>query len=636
VEGQLSHYCIRLHEFLGQGACKISIITSALLATVSLLYVFVLGSHLHLTVYYFLTRFTYIISFDDHIVSRYFDSVIIGLLTIVWFILSLNRKLTRIFSTSIFGILLAIAVIANLAGLLSLMELATLPVIILLLLGNVKRESRTKKIIKHFQLSLTLNYLVIIVVILGLYSITISLSVIVFAQSFSVENVFTSKRIPLDNYGYEIFILFSSLSPLLLIVTFFSLPLKYLGKALFQRISKLHEKNWLRSYDLSQEKLRRRKSRTTILLILVLLSISLAIIPQLPTVNKDNQQIGSDSESYAEWITHLRHTNTVQDFIKTAFTDLMRGDRPLSLIILFLTTAVIDAPILDSIEYMPMILGPALVLIIYFFTRELTSNDTSSLFAASLTALGYFQVSMGIYAGFYANWIALLLGYSSLIFLFRFLRTSRKMSLSIFFVLLLATLLSHSYTWTIITIVISIFLIASLLLKLYPRGNTILLLLMVVSTVVIDVTKTLMLESLRTAGGIKNTISLAQSRITLKEFSHVWETLVDATQHHFGGIFSNFMILGLVIYWLMRSNLRTHYNMFIAVFLIIGIPPLFLGDWIVQSRVFYNIPFQVPAAIALTYISRQANAYKILPPIYVWLIAISVWTVSNFYEVTPW
>jgi hypothetical protein len=67
----------------------------------------------------------------------------------------------------------------------------------------------------------------------------------------------------------------------------------------------------------------------------------------------------------------------------------------------------------------------------------------------------------------------------------------------------------------------------------------------------------------------------------------------------------------------------------------IGIPSLFLGDWIVQSRVFYNIPFQIPAAIALTYLSTQRYALRLFAPIYVWLVAISLWTVSNFYEVLP-
>jgi hypothetical protein len=465
----------------------------------------------------------------------------------------------------------------------------------------------------------------------------ISLSVILGSQNFSVENIFKSKRISVDNYGYEVFILLSTLSPLLLIVIFFCFPTQLLIRTIFARIPRPNRKWWLLSDEqLTQpEKSRSKKSRILYLSLFVLLSISLALIPQLSTVNKENQQIGSDSEAYAEWITQLRQAENLQDFLKISFVDILQGDRPLTLFFLFLLTTIIEAPVLDTVEYLPIILGPALVLVVYFLTRELTSNETASLFAASLTGLGYFQVSMGIYAGFYANWIALLIGYLSLVFFFRFLRTSNKESLSIFFVLLVSVLFSHAYTWAVITIVMSIFLIILLLLKSYPRGNIILLLLAVMSSVIFDVIKTTMLESFGSAGGVKLVLVLAQSSIGLKELGLVWDTLVDATQHHYGGILCNFIVLILIIYWLVRSNLRTDFNMFIIVFLMIGIPPLFLGDWVIQSRVFYNIPFQIPAALALTYISGPKNALKILPPIYVWLIAISIWTVSNFYKVTP-
>ena len=371
-------------------------------------------------------------------------------------------------------------------------------------------------------------------------------------------------------------------------------------------------------------------------MLLVLFSISLALIPQLSAVNRDNQQIGSDSAAYEEWITSLRQSTTLQKFFDTALSQLgLQGDRPLALIFLFLLTSVIDAPVLDTIEYLPVILGPALVLVVYFLTRELTLNETASLFAASLTGLGYFQVSMGIYAGFYANWIALLFGYTSLIFFFRFLRKSTKISPLIFFILLLATLFSHALTWSILSIVMGIFLIVSLVCNTYPRKKIILLSVLIASTIVIDVVKTISLEPIGSAGGVELTLELAQAKIGLKDLGSVWSILVDATQEHFGGIFCNIIVLGLVIYWSIRSNLRTDYNMFIVVFLMIGIPSLLLGDWIVQSRVFYNIPFQIPAAIALTYLSAQKNAAKILVPIYVWLVAISLWTVSNFYEVLP-
>ena len=448
--------------------------------------------------------------------------------------------------------------------------------------------------------------------------------------------IFISQNIPVDNYGYDVFIFFSSFSPFLLIVIFFCFPAKLLMKNIFIRMLELDRKWWLQNCELSLsvEEPRKKRSRKTSLFYLsffVIFSISLALIPHLSTLNKDNQQIGSDSETYVEWMTQLQQSKNLQDFLKSAFIDLIAGDRPLTLIFLFLLTTIINAPMLDTIEYLPVILGPALVLVIYFLTRELTSNETASMFAAFLTGLGYFQISVGIYAGFYANWIALLVGYSSLIFFFRFLRTSSKISLSLFFALLVATLFSHAYTWSVIIIVMTIFLGVSFLLNSYPRKRTIVLLLVVLSSVGVDVVKTTMVESFGSKGGVKLVLDIAQSKVGLKALGLVWDTLIDATQLHYGGIFCNFIVLALVIYWLIRSNLRIHFNMFITVFLMIGIPPLFFGDWIVQSRVFYNIPFQIPAAIALTYISRHENAIKILIPIYVWLIAMSIWTVSNFY-----
>ena len=635
--GRLAQYSISLHEFLGDGFSKISIVTSALLATISLFYVYALGSHLPIVVYYFLTRFTYIKPFSEYITTRYFDSMIIGGFTLLWLALSLNGKFTKIFVTSIFGIIFTVAMTANLTNLISVVELSTLPLVILILFcQRGARSLRGKKVVRNHQLNLTLNYLALIAIFLGIYSIAISLSVILASQEFSVENVFTSKRIPVDNYGYEVFVLFSTLSPILLIVIFFGLPIKVLGKAILQKIPRSTRKNWSQTTELeSSDEPRKKRLRVTYLLLFSLLSVSLALIPQVSTVNKDNQQIGSDSDEYVQLINILYQTKDPQDFFKTVFFDLMRGDRPLSLIILYLFTVIVNTPILDALEFAPVILGPALVLVVYFFTRELTGNETASLFAASLTGLGYFQISTGIYAGFYANWIALIVGYLSLIFFFKFLRTPGKRSGLIFFGLFLAMMFSHAYTWTVFTIVVIIFLVISIGIKLYPRKNTILLLLLVVSCIVIDVVKTMMVESFRASGGIELTISLAQRTLELKGLGSIWDTLVVATQHHFGGIFSNFVILSLVIYWLVRSNLRTDFNLFVMVFLTIGIPPLFLGDWIVQSRVFYNIPFQIPAAIGMTYVSRQKNGLKILLPIYVWLVAISIWTVSNFYKVSP-
>ena len=59
------------------------------------------------------------------------------------------------------------------------------------------------------------------------------------------------------------------------------------------------------------------------------------------------------------------------------------------------------------------------------------------------------------------------------------------------------------------------------------------------------------------------------------------------------------------MYWLVRSNLRELANIFIMIFLSTALIPLFIGDYVLQSRVLYDIPFQIPAAISLYYIGRN-------------------------------
>ena len=248
------------------------------------------------------------------------------------------------------------------------------------------------------------------------------------------------------------------------------------------------------------------------------------------------------------------------------------------------------------IEYLPIILGPSLVLAVFFLTRELTSNDTTSLFASFITSLS-FHTLIGVYAGFYANWFALIIGYSSIAFLFRSLKRSGKLDVIIYFVLIILLQFSHLYTWTILTIVMAIFFLVMLKFNYYDKKRIILLLLIILSSVIIDIVRMVILSS---AGGIEQDIGIAhKGGVGLGQFSQRWNNLIFTTQNYFIGQFSNFIILVLGLYWLARSNLQEPSNIFIVIFLSMGIIPLFFGNLVIQTRVLYDIPFQIPA-IALT------------------------------------
>ena len=198
--------------------------------------------------------------------------------------------------------------------------------------------------------------------------------------------------------------------------------------------------------------------------------------------------------------------------------------------------------------------------------------------------------------------------------------------------LIVLLLFSHVYTWTVLTIVMGIFLAVLLKFNYYSRKSIILLLLVILSSVVIDIARMTITGS---ASGIVNDINIARAGgVGLEQFKVRWSNLIDVTQIHLGGQFSNFLLLILGLYWLIHSNLRQPSNILIVIFLSVGVMPLFFGDWIMQTRVFYDIPFQIPAAITLTYVKKQANGTIILLPICIWLIAVSIRAVTNFYLVS--
>jgi hypothetical protein len=616
-------------KILGAGLSKKAVLSSTLLAILSFVYVFAAGSSLKITIYILLNRVTYINTFDYYIVGQYPDKLIVNFLTLVWLFLSIRAKVIRFIASGVYGILLSVAILANVQVLLDMMSLASVPAVVILLVYDKKNyafiRDKIKKPLYDISLGLTANYIAIIGIVMGVASLVVSVIDILFSISIPIRY----------NYAYVIFLFFSSASPPLLLLLIFCFPVKLLFKELLGQILKLNKRLFSAPLNF-QEKLTTKKlagrSRLIYLLIFILLSIGIALIPHLPTINRDNQNVGADSPGYVNWLNTLSQSKNLQVFLQEAFIEIQGGDRPLTLLFLFILNEITNADPLYVVEYVPVLLGPSLVIVIYFFTRELTSNEIASLLAAFLTAMASFHVLIGIYAGFYANWFALIFGYSSFIFLLKFLMNSRIRNLYAFAALIIILLFSHVYTWTIFAMVMSIFLGVMLVFNYHSRRAAALLLLVILSSVIVDISKTSITGS---SGGLEKDIQITKARVGMDQLASRWANLLDTTQHYLGSIYSNFIILILALYWLWRSDLKAPSNMLIAIFLSVGILPLFVGDWVVQSRVLYNIPFQIPAAIGLAYLKNRAHGTVYMLPICIWLIAISVRTVSNLYHIEP-
>lgn len=366
------------------------------------------------------------------------------------------------------------------------------------------------------------------------------------------------------------------------------------------------------------------------LLLSVLLSVALALIPHQPTINRDNQQVGVDTHYYVSWVNSLIYSHDYREFLQQAFVEQSLGDRPVTLIFMFTIAKIVNADLFYITELLPVMLGPAIVLAVFFLTRELTSNDIASLFASFLTALS-FQVLIGIYAGFYANWFALIIGYVSFVFLFRFLKKpNNKLNLVVFSGLVVLLLFSHVYTWSILAIIMGIFFVAMLILHYYHRKAIILLLLVILASVIVDIARMTLVGS---AGGVEEDIEVAKvTGVGPEQFNLRWSNLLRTMYSFVGGQFSNFLVFALGLYWVFRSNLRDPSTIFLMIYLSVGLLPFLLGDYVIQTRVFYDIPFQIPAAIGLAFIKKQTPGGLIVAiPICLLFLDISIMAVSNFY-----
>jgi hypothetical protein len=155
----------------------------------------------------------------------------------------------------------------------------------------------------------------------------------------------------------------------------------------------------------------------------------------------------------------------------------------------------------------------------------------------------------------------------------------------------------------------------------------------VLASVIIDVARMVMTGS---AGGLEKDIEVAKVvGVGSEQFALRWSNLLHTMYSFVGGQFSNFIVFTLGLYWLFRSNLREPSSVFLLIYLSIGLLPFLLGDNIIQTRVFYDIPFQIPAAIALYFIRNQTLGCAMLLPICIWLFVMTVISVSNFYLILP-
>lgn len=568
-------------RFCGAGKERRIIFSSILIAFITFFYIFVICSALQFNIYTFQHRVTYESVFNTHITSKYGDILIVILASIVWCYISIKTYYAKTAIIAFFIIFFVLSYFNYPQGIVG--AGLTLPIIVS---GILVEKFGTSRILNH-EIGLSRNYVSIIT--FGLSSLGIlGLGLFIFSGVITAT---------LEKYPYAIFQqILGTLTPLIMAILVFCLPFKVLVNLFINKVKPAAHS--LLSYNIIPYKLS-NKSVSIYLSLTIVLGISLTFLPHISVTNPYHERLGVDTPRYTQWLNNIENQTANPIY----FTIKSPGDRPLTLIVLLLIKESTKLDTFQAVEYSPLILISPLILVSFFLTRQFTSNAKVSLLAAFLSSIS-FQSIVGIYSGFYANWLALILGYLGFGLIVRYLKKPSKFCAAALVATMTCLLLAHVYTWTIIIAVSFVFLFVLLVLNSYPRKRILLVYLILSSSIAVDVLKSTWTGS---STGLEADVSLGRQGLGIGQFSERLKTLTDTVQIYYGGVYANIAILGLGLYWLIRCNPKDLASIFLLIFMSSAIVPLFIGDWVLLSRVLYEIPFQIPAAIGLFFIWKDSQ-----------------------------
>ncbi|CAN5666810.1 hypothetical protein BH23THE1_BH23THE1_27760 [soil metagenome] len=604
---------------VGKNQSNMDKVRAILLTAFFSFYIFFLPSYFNLNVFILENRevidATIINSF--FIIDKIVDQVIICTLFSIISILIIKNKLRNLLPLSVI-IIITLSLSNNTYFYLDIITILSVPLTLTLIL--LAKITKTERISSGKTISLFTNYFLVFLIALSIYSLYLS--------SLKITGYLDLDQFPRD-YFYDVSILFSRLVPYMVIIIAFSLFIR----VIFSRIKNIYFKDKLDKIKTfvktsSHNKNTERKLNQRFLFIfIILLSILIPTIPHLPAINPENRYVGVDTFWYVTWIRPL-DDSSFYEFLNHIFAEQSHGDRPFSLILIHLFSQLNPQSPGDTIDYLPIISTPVSTVAIYFLSKEITQRKSISYLASFFTIFS-FQTIIGIYAGFYANWFGLIIGFLTIIFLLRFLKFPSNSNLILYSLTFILMIFFHVYTWTIFTAVIALFLISMLFIGKYERKTIAIALIILSCTVVIDISKDFIVGS---SGGITEDIQLTRENISLSNLSIVSENLYLTALISHGGIFGNGLIFSLVLVWtLFIAKLKKPEDLFLMIFFSITSFLFLFGLYFVQVRVLYDIPFQIPFAISAIYIFSRTQNYFLLILIIVALSALGIRELINFY-----
>lgn len=408
----------------------------------------------------------------------------------------------------------------------------------------------------------------------------------------------------------KLFYLPAGLAPLIFVVMIFSwvvIPLgRYLGPM------RVRVKIWRRMLTLSGERkpsferpakpeMFRRRFPALALACSIGLASLFAIYPYLPSVNPDGRHVGIDLPHYEQWLGRMDEGDWL-NAVSYAFSTLR--ERPLSVLLIFGAHKITGFSSLTVLKFMPLLLGPLLILVMFYFVLEATGDWTVSSLVALLAAFSY-PVTVGMLGGLFSNWIGLIEVY---LFSGLMMRSMRMRSWRWGFLAALtmvSVLFTHAYTWGLLIGVLGLYVL--LLVVLGMRGENVWWEFKVVGAIITGNVVVVVLGNwlLGSIGVARAALGVAMSGLALEFLGQFWSGLNWTLQNTMGGFYMNPVVLFLALLGAFFVCLRDKtVHRYLALWLMLSSVLFVLGNRTVQWRILYDLPITIFAAFGLNYVRR--------------------------------
>lgn len=325
----------------------------------------------------------------------------------------------------------------------------------------------------------------------------------------------------------------------------------------------------------------------------LVISTLLPLIPYRPDLNPSASLVGVDSPLYLGWLQQMTALPLSQA-IHFSLVSGLDGSRPLLLLLLYFVSSIGVSPV-QVIEFLPVVLSPLLSLSTFVFVKTGFGSSEIAGLTSILTPVSFYT-TVGLWGGYYANWLGLIFVYLFLASLLIYLRGPSLSRYGVMWLLSLATFLAHPWTWALIASACLVFGLAEW--RETRKGMVLGSILGIIATsILLDVVKSLAFTTRSVGVDVVGTFAAAG----INQLANSWSNLVEALTLTHSGLLANWLLLGAGMLGMLtlRWNVRSERLLMLWV-IVSSVPFLFLDSYH-QARILYDLP--IPALVSIAAVS---------------------------------